>query len=73
VITPHPRLPHFVAEDVRVRQVPEGWLIEDARGRRLYETAASLGEARLVARTVVREGGRVWLCRRSVWTLIDED
>jgi hypothetical protein len=73
VITPHPRLPHFVAGDVRVRHVPEGWLIEDAHGRRLYETAASLGEARLIARTVVRQGGRVWVCRRSGWTLIDED
>jgi hypothetical protein len=73
VTTPHPRLPHFVALDLRVRHAPEGWLVEDAGGRRLYDTAASLAEARLIARTVVPEGGRVWVRQSTGWTLIDED
>jgi hypothetical protein len=73
VATAHPLLPNLSDRDLVLRHTPSGWLVEDASGWPVYETLASIAEARLIARTLVPEGGRVWVCRPSGWALIDED
>jgi hypothetical protein len=73
VATAHPLLPALSDRDLVLRYTTDGWRVEDATGRQVCETLASIAEARLIARTVVPEGGRVWVCRPTGWTLIDED
>lgn len=71
--TAHPLLPNPSDRDLLARKTTCGWRVEDATGRQVCETLASVAEARLVARTLVAEGGRVWMCRAGSWSLIDED
>lgn len=71
--TAHPLLPNLSDRDLVLRHTPAGWIVEDAHRRPVCETLASIGEARLIARTLGPEGGRVWVCRSSGWALIDED
>ena len=73
VATAHPLLPNLSDRDLVLRHTAAGWFVEDAAGRPVCETLASIAEARLIARTLVAPGGRVWVCRSSGWGLIDED
>jgi len=73
VATAHPLFPNLSDRDLVLRHTPAGWLVEDASGRPVCETLTSIAEARLIARTLVPAGGRVWVCRSTGWGLIDED
>lgn len=71
--TAHPLLPNLSDRDLVVRHTQTGWLVADATGRQVCELLDSIAEARLIARTLVLEGGRIWVCRPTGWMLIDED
>lgn len=73
VATGHPLLPKLSDRDIVLICTTAGWRVENAAGRQMCETLASIAEARLIARTVVPDGGRVWVAGRNGWTLMDED
>jgi hypothetical protein len=69
----HPILPQLTTRDIVLRATTVGWLVEDAHGRPICETLDSIAEARLVGRTFVPARGKVWVCRKEGWALLDED
>ena len=73
VATMHPLLPKLTNRDIVLRDTTTGWLVEDANGRPICETLDSIAEARLVGRTFVPPRGKVWVCRKEGWQLLDED
>jgi len=73
VATLHPLLPKLATRDIVLRDTTVGWLVEDANGCPICETLDSIAEARLVGRTLVPARGKVWVCRKEGWELLDED
>lgn len=66
-------LPQLTHRDLVLRRTSGGWRIEDAAGRQLCDTVWSTAEARLVGRTFVPVQGRLWMCVREGWVLVDDD
>lgn len=71
--TLHPMLPRLSHRDIVLRDTTHGWRVEDATGRPMCESLASIAEARLIGRTFVPARGKVWMCRTTGWVLLDDD
>jgi hypothetical protein len=66
-------IPRLRPGDLVLRSTDVGWRVEDAGGRQICEVLHTIAEARLIGRTFVAPRGRVWICERAGWSLLDPD